>query len=173
MFCGKIVGMNEQENLLELPERSPGEVGAAKPGMIAPKWRTADRAQMVMANIYVEELIAADHKARAIWELTGRLDLARFAESVKTTAGCAGRPAWEPRLLVSVWVYAYSEGIGSAREIERVLEYEPGFQWLCGLGRINHHTLSDFRVNHKEALDELFIQMLALLEKEELLNLER
>jgi hypothetical protein len=74
---------------------------------------------------------------------------------------------------VSVWVYAYSEGIGSAREIERLLEYEPGLQWLCGLQSINHHTLSDFRVNHKSALDELFAQMLALLEKEELLSLER
>jgi hypothetical protein len=54
-----------------------------------------------------------------------------------------------------------------------LLQYEPGLQWLCGLDGINHHTLSDFRVKHKKALDELFAQMLALLEKEELLSLER
>jgi transposase len=166
--------MEEQPNLLEIPERPPVEKEAGEPTEpVTPKLRTVDRAQMMMANIYVEELIPADHKARAIWELAGRLHLDGFAESLKTQAGGAGRPAWDPRLLVSVWVYAYSEGIGSAREIERLLEYEPGFQWLCGLCGINHHTLSDFRVKQKAALDELFAQMLALLEKEELLSLER
>jgi transposase len=166
--------MEEQANLLELPERPlvQGEEGVPAGNPIA-KLRTVDRRQTMMASIYIEELIPADHKARAVWELAGRLKLDRFAESVKTQAGSAGRPAWDPRLLVSVWVYAYSEGIGSAREIERLLEYEPGFQWLCGLSSINHHTLSDFRVKHKKALDELFAQMLALLEKEELLSLER
>ena len=166
--------MGEQPNLLEMPAGPPAESEAGEPaGLAAPKLRTVDRAQMRMANLYVEELIAADHKARAIWELAGRLDLDRFAESLKTRSGSAGRPAWDPRLLVSVWVYAYSEGIGSAREIERLLEYEPGFQWLCGLTGINHHTLSDFRVKHKRGLDELFAQMLGLLEREELLSLER
>ena len=166
--------MEEQPNLLELAERPLVQAegaGSAEKGI--PKLRRVDRAQTMMANIYVEELIPADHKARAIWELAGRLDLDGFAEALKTQAGAAGRPAWDPRLLVSVWVYAYSEGIGSAREIERLLEYEPGMQWLCGLSSINHHTLSDFRVKHKKALDELFAQMLALLEKEELLSLER
>jgi transposase len=167
-------GMEEQTKLLELPERPPvQEEGGVSAGKAIPKLRTVDRAQMMMAHISVEELIPADHKARAIWELAGRLQLDRFEESVKTQAGNAGRPAWDPRLLVSVWVYAYSEGIGSAREIERWLEYEPGFQWLCGLSSINHHTLSDFRVKQKKALDELFAQMLALLEREELLSLER
>ena len=67
-----------------------------------------------------------------IWELAGRLDLSRFAEQVKTVRGEAGRAAWEPQLLVSVWVYAYSEGISSAREIERRMGYEPGLQWRAG-----------------------------------------
>lgn len=166
--------MGEQPNLLEItdvPLAADPLAGAAK--RITPKLRIVDRSQMMMASLYVEELIPVDHKARAIWELAGRLDLSGFTEELKTQAGAAGRPAWDPRLLVSVWVYAYSEGMGSAREIERVMQYEPGLQWLCGLGSINHHSLSDFRVNHKKALDELFAQMLALLEKEELLNLER
>jgi transposase len=166
--------MSEQGQLLELPEAAARVREEAKPASSAArKWRTAERTQMMMANIYVDELIPADHKARAIWELAGRLDLGRFAEAVKTLVGGSGRPAWDPLLLVSVWVYAYSEGIGSAREIERLAQYEPGLQWLCGLEAINHHTLSDFRVEHKAALDELFAEMLALLEKEELLSLEQ
>jgi transposase len=163
--------MVEQPNLLELPEQPILDKPASAP--IVPKLRTVDRAQSMAVSICVEELIPADHKARAIWELAGRLNLDRFAEALKTEVGGAGRPAWDPRLLVSIWVYAYSEGIGSAREIEGLLQYEPGFQWLCGLDCINHHTLSDFRVKHKPALGQLFAQMLALLEKEELLSLER
>ena len=89
--------MGEQAHLPECGDGCVAEQPAAKPaGTVAPKWRTAERAQMVMANICVEELIGADRKARAIWELAGRLNLERFAESVKTTAGCAGRPAWDP-----------------------------------------------------------------------------
>jgi hypothetical protein len=75
--------------------------------------------------------------------------------------------------LISLWVYAYSEGISSAREIERIMQWEPGMQWLAGLTKVNHHTLSDFRVEHKEALDGLFTQLLALLESAGVIRLEQ
>ncbi len=101
------------------------------------------------------------------------MDLSSFAEPLRTTQGSAGRPAWDPRLLVSIWVYAYSEGISSAREIERVMQWEPGFQWLSGLVAVNHHTLSDFRVEHNAALDKLFTQLLAMLETGGLVSLEQ
>ena len=157
--------------LVEIPEQPEQPTRSLPRGEV--KLRLVDRAQITMAPIYVEELIPADHKARAIWDLVGRMDLSRFLEPLRTARGCPGRPAWDPHLLVSVWVYAYSEGISSAREIERVMQWEPGMQWLGGLVAINHHTLSDFRVEHKAALDELFAQLLALLETEGLVSLEQ
>jgi transposase len=72
-----------------------------------------------------------------------------------------------------LWIYAYSRGISSAREIARRCTYEPAFQWLCGLGEINHHTLSDFRVDHDASLRELFVQVLGVLSSEGLVSLER
>jgi hypothetical protein len=63
--------------------------------------------------------------------------------------------------------------VSSAREISRRCEYDPAYQWLTGLEVINHHTLSDFRVQHEEALDELFIQVLGVLSHEGLVTLER
>ncbi|MBV8818052.1 MAG: IS1182 family transposase [Acidobacteriaceae bacterium] len=160
-----------QPALLEIPEQPRQTQPPARRGDL--KLKPINRRQTTMAVIYVEELIPVDHKARAIWDLAGRLDLGRFSESLRTTRGDAGRPAWDPRLLVSIWVYAYSEGISSAREIEAVMQWNPGMQWLAGLEQINHHTLSDFRVEHKAALDELFAQLLALLETEGLVNLEQ
>jgi transposase len=159
-----------QPVLLEIPEQ-PDPPKRERRG--EPKLRPIDRSQTTMVVIDVEELIPADHKARAIWDLVGKMDLSSFVEPLQTTAGCPGRPAWDPHLLVSLWVYAYSEGISSAREIERLMEWEPAMQWLGGLVRVNHHTLSDFRVEHQKALDELFAQMLALLETGGLVNLDQ
>jgi transposase len=161
-----------QPMLLNIPEQPvPPENRPAAPGQV--KFRTANREQTMMATIYVEELIAADHKARAIWQLAGKLDLSGFSAPLRSVEGSAGRPAWDRRLLVSVWVYAYSEGISSAREIERLMQWEPGLQWLCGLEEINHHTLSDFRVEHKAALDELFAGLLAILASAGMVSLEQ
>jgi transposase len=119
----------------------------------------------------LDSLIDEKHTARTIWELSGRLDLTRFEEEQKTREGEAGRPCWPARLLVSVWVYSYSLGIASARAIERMLSHEPGLRWLCADEQINHHTLSDFRVGHKEALQDLFAQFLLLLDAAGLVDL--
>jgi transposase len=127
----------------------------------------------MMVPLDVEALIGVDHKARGIWDLLGRLDLGKFAARVMSEEGEAGRPAWDPRLLCSVWLYGYSEGITSARELERVMEYEPGLQWLTGLTQINHHTLSDFRVERKEELNELFAQLLVAMDEAGWVKLER
>lgn len=138
-----------------------------------PRWEPIDRRQVVLEPLDVEKLIPEEHPARNVWEILGRLDLSRFAEGIKSVAGHAGRNAWEPRLLIAMWLYAYSRGISSAREIERQCEHEPGLRWLTGLKVVNHHTLSDFRVEHGEALQELFVQVLGLLSMEKLITLER
>jgi len=61
----------------------------------------------------VERLIGEDHPARAIWALVGRLDLRRFYAGIESSETEGGRPAFDPQLLISLWVYAYSQGIGS------------------------------------------------------------
>lgn len=157
------------------PNLEPAEARESKreaPRLESLKLRVPNRNQLTWARIDLEELIPGDHKARAIWHLTEKLDLARFREGLRTVKGDVGRAAWDPRLLVSVWVYALSEGVNSAREIERLMEYEPGLMWLNGREGINHHTLSDFRAEHKEGLDEVFTGLLALLEGEGLVTLE-
>ena len=74
--------------------------------------------------------------------------------------GTAGQAAFDPQLLTSLWVYAYSRGVGSAREIARLCEYHPAYQWLTGLEAVNYHSLSDFRTRHQEALSQLFTEVL-------------
>jgi transposase len=130
-----------------------------------------DRSQLSWEMLDLEQLIPANHRARIIWEVSGTVDLSGFEEQSKSRQGSAGRPCWPPQLLISVWVYAYSIGIASARAIERLMGQDPALRWLSANQIINYHTLADFRVGHKEALEELFAQFLVLLDAEGVLDL--
>ena len=138
-----------------------------------PLIRYVNRQQMSWRAVDVEHLIGEEHPARAIWTLVGRLDLSPFYRAIESSEEEGGRPAIDPQLLISLWVYAYSQGIGSAREVARRCEYDPAFQWLTGLAEVNYHTLADFRVEKQKELDELFTQVLAALSKEGLITLEQ
>src|SRR5580658_8874355 len=137
-----------------------------------PLIRYGNREQMSWRAVDVEHLIGEDHPARAIWALVGRLNLRAFYQAIESSAGEGGRPAIDPQLLISLWIYASSQGIGSAPEVARRCEYDPAFPWLTGLQEVNYHTLADFRVEKQQELEELFTQVLAALSKEGLITLE-
>lgn len=138
-----------------------------------PRLRAVDRQQLQMRTVEVEKLVETDHPVRAIWEFVGRLDLSKFLQGIEAVEGVAGRAALDPRLLISLWVFAYSEGVSSAREVSRLCEYHPAFQWLTGMEEINHHTLSSFRVGHREDLDQLFADVLGVMSAEGLITMQR
>ena len=89
------------------------EVGRDAP----PRFKTIDRRQTFFRTVDVETLIDEEHPARAIWSVVERLDLSAFSEDARALEGCAGRSAIHPCLLASLWIYAYSQSVGSAREI--------------------------------------------------------
>src|SRR3990170_1680255 len=72
----------------------------------------------------------------------------------------AGAPAIDPQLLLALWVYATSEGEGSARELGRLTRCHDAYRWLCGGVEVGDHTLSDFRSQQGAVLDELITQVL-------------
>src|SRR5262249_56313738 len=84
-----------------------------------------NRQQLVMRTIDVEQLIEADHPARAIWEFLGRVDLSGFSEGIQAYEGERGRAAYNPQLLVSLWVYSYSRGVTAGRGIPRLCQTNP------------------------------------------------
>lgn len=134
-------------------------------------YRLVERGQMAWVMRDWDSWLPADHPARAIWELAGRLDWSEFEESIGSREQSGGRPVWEPRLLASVWMYAHALGVGSGRAVERMQSYEPGLQWLTAGEPINHHTLSDFRVTDRKKLERLFSQVLAVLDQDGLIDL--
>jgi len=138
-----------------------------------PRVQQVNRQQLILRPLDIEQLVPEDHEVRAIWEFVGQMDICRYYEDIRAVEGVAGREPIDPRLLISLWIYSYTEGISSAREISKLCEYHPAYQWLTGMKPINHHTLSDFRVTHKEALDDLFTESLGLLSAEGLISLQR
>lgn len=119
-----------------------------------------------------EDAVPATHPARVIWNVVGTLDLAAFLVGVKSVVGVAGRPVLSPRMLLTLWLYAISQGIGSAREIARLVETDRAFRWIVGDLEVGHHTLSGFRVGHGAALDELLCDILASLMHKGVLSLD-
>src|SRR5438132_5069442 len=135
--------------------------------------RLPERQQMVISTQCPDDLIDAEHAVRVIWQVVCRLDLSRFYETIKAREGEAGRDTTDPRLLVALWLYAATDGVGSARELARLCSESRPYQWLCGGVSLNHHTLSDFRVGHGAALDELLTQVIASLVEKKLVSVQR
>jgi transposase len=150
-------------------------VGGAALGAV--RLRRPERWQVVMTVECPDDLIPAGHAARRVWAVVESLDLSDFCRPLKARAGVCGRDATDPRLLVALWLYACVRGIGSARELARrcapAVDGSRPFLWLCGGVSVNHHTLSDFRVAHGPALDELFTRTIAVLVKKGLVKVKR
>lgn len=137
--------------------------------------RRPERMQVVMRMESDDDLIPQGHQARVIWSVVQKLDLSAFYEPIKAREGVCGRDTTDPALLISLWLYAATRGVGSARELARLCGEDGSrpYRWLCGGVSLNHHTLSDFRVGHGRALDELFTQVLASLVDKGLVKVHR
>lgn len=134
---------------------------------------SANRSQLLLRPVDLEALIAADHTARTMWRFVEGLDLSAFLAAIKAREGEPGRSATDPKILLTLWLYATSEGIGSAREVARLCESHDAYRWICGGVSVNYHTLSDFRVEHRAALDDLLTQVLAAMMSQGLVTLTR
>lgn len=158
------------ETLIEMPETV--EPGEEKRGG-KPRYVKASRGQVEMRAAAIDGLVSEDHKVRVVWEMVSGYDLSRFYQRIEALEGAAGRPAIDPALLVALWLYATSEGVGSARQLERLCEESLAYQWILGGVRVNYHTLADFRVECEKELDELLTESVAAMMSEGMVKLER
>ncbi len=170
---------DQTEPLFELPAAS--EPSAPRPGG-KPRVVQPNRLQVEMRLAALEDLLPAEHLARVtlapaasagVWAMVQQLDLSAFYEAVQAVEGAPGRPITDPAVLCAVWLYATAEGVGSARQVDRLCHEHLAYQWLCGGVPVNYHTLADFRVQHEAELDTLLTQHVAALMAEGLVSLER
>jgi transposase len=163
--------MTEGKLFGELPEqpKPQTDTAAASP----PRLREPKRDQIELRAVDIESLIGEDHPARVIWSYVEGLDLRELEDRIKARGERPGHPATSPRLLLALWLYATSDGVGSARALERLCESHDVYCWLCGGVSVNYHTLADFRVGCADLLDRLLAEHLAALAEVGLIDLDK
>jgi transposase len=131
-----------------------------------------DRSQLRWDMVDLESLLPADHRARVVWSFVEEMNLDGFYAAIGSREGEAGRPAADPAVLLALWLYATVEGVGSARELERLVERDIAYRWLAGGVGVNYHGLADFRVGHGALIDRLLSESIAALLAEGLVDLD-
>src|SRR5260370_35740272 len=106
------------------------QAGAAP--LSAPRLREPQRDQIALRAVDIESLIGEDHPVRLIWSYVEGLDLSELENRIKPRGDRPGHPATSPRLLRALWLYATSEGVGSARALERLCESHDANRRRCG-----------------------------------------
>ena len=165
--------MNEQSMLFATLPESAAVIQSSASAQGAPRVLLAERNQIELRAMDLESTIALDHPARSVWAFVERLDISALYGAIGSVEGRAGRAAIDPKILLALWLYATVDGVGSAREIERLTEAHDAYRWICGGVNVNHHTLSDFRCARLDLLGDWLTHSVAVLMEQDLVKLER
>lgn len=137
----------------------------------APRVMTPQRNQVELRAVDLEALLGPDHAARTVWAFVQSMDLAPLYARIKSVAGRGGAPAIDPAILVALWLWATIDGVGSAREVDRLCERDDAYRWICGGVGVNYHSLADFRTEHEAWLDAQLTRSIASLLERRLVTL--
>jgi transposase len=110
--------------------------------------------------------------ARLVWDYVSGLDVSALEVSIKARDDHPGRPTPDRRLYLALWLYATLQGVGSARELDRLCRSHSAYRWLCGSVPVNYHDLSDFRTEAGAFLDDLLSRSVAGLVHKGLVSLD-
>jgi transposase len=119
-----------------------------------------DREQAFLMPPSLRDWVAEDHLVWTILESVEEMDLSGFYADYR--ADGHGRPAYDPKMMVALLLYAYARGNRSSRGIERECREDVAYRVICANHVPDHSTIAEFRVRHETALAELFTSVLSL-----------
>ena len=105
---------------------------------------------------HVRDELPAGHLCFLIHEVIETLELSHFDEAY----GEEGQRAYNPRLMLKLWLYGFAVNVRSSRKLEQRVQEDLGFRYLAGGLRPDHKTLSEFLRRHGGAIEQLFTQVL-------------
>jgi transposase len=109
------------------------------------------RGQGTLFPASLEELIPQDHFCRVIDAFVDRLDMQRLG-FVRAEAAETGRPGYDPRDLLKLYLYGYLQQIRSSRRLENECRRNVEMMWLLGRLCPDHKSIAEFRRQHREAV---------------------
>ncbi len=157
------------ESQMPIPAAPRERAEVPNPGVT--RVMAAQRDQIELRACDLDSLLGGDHAARTVWAFVQSLDLGPLHAKIKAVEHAAGRPAIDPAILVALWLWATIDGVGSAREVDRLCERDDAYRWICGGVGVNYHTLADFRTRHVEWLDAQLTRSIASLLERKLVTL--
>ena len=112
--------------------------------------------QLFPSNIF--DLLSSEHECYLYKDIFQQLD----TSSLESKFSRKGQNAYHPRLIVSILIYAYSQGIFSSRQIEKRCNEDLSFMYIAGMNCPNFRVLSDFRKNNADFFNDCFKQTVML-----------
>ena len=119
-----------------------------------------DREQVFLMAPDPRDWLPEGHLAWFVLESVEQMDLSAFYASYRLDGW--GRAAFEPKLMVSLLLYAYARGERSLRGIERRCVEDVAYRVIAAHQTPDHATIARFRVRHEASLAELFSSVLSL-----------
>ena len=123
-------------------------------------FRPVDRETGFLLPPDVRDWLPEGHLAWMLIDAVEALDLTALISVYRL--GGRGRRAYDPTMMLTLLIYAYCCGQTSSREIERLCEHDAAFMVITGNQHPDHDTIAAFRVRHRDALKDLFTQVLRL-----------
>lgn len=110
----------------------------------------------------LDELIAKNDLVRVVNATLDGLEWKSLLAKVDLEGG--GVPPYDPRMMLKVLVYAYSQRLYSCRDIAKALRQNVHFMWLSGMQRPTFNSVNRFRSDYlREVLEPVFAQVMELL----------
>ena len=121
---------------------------------------SCDRGQLLLMPPSLVEWLPEDHLVWTVLGAVEAIDLSRFNDAYRL--GAAGRPAYDPQMMVALLLYAYARGNRSSRGIERACWEDVAFKVICAMRTPDHSTIAEFRRRHEDDIKDLFDDVLGL-----------
>ena len=122
---------------------------------------------MVLFPQRIDKDIAEEDPVRLVSGIVESLDLSSFRNLYKER----GRSPYDPKMLLKVIIYAYMNNVYSCRKIERSLKRDVHFIWLAGYEQPDFITINRFRNRVKHEINNVFTQLVLLLNAKGLVTL--
>ena len=124
----------------------------------------ASRKQIILFPESVDEYVTPDNPVRFIDVFVEQLNLKELGFE-RAEPEIEGRPAFDPRDLLRLFIYGYMNRICSSRKLERETRRNVEVMWLIGKVEPGFRTISDFRKDNTKALKNVFRQFTMLCKR--------
>jgi transposase len=111
----------------------------------------AGRSQGTLFPVVLDDLVPSDHVCRVIDAFVERLAMAEL-DFERAEAAETGRPGYDPRDLLKLYLYGYLHTIRSSRRLEAECRRNVELMWLLGRLYPDHKSIAEFRRMHREAV---------------------